>query len=132
MAEALAEGIGTNGVSVKVYKESITSSTLMMKEILDAKAVLIGSGCYNNDMASNISGLLAKLKTCHIKGKKALGFGSYGWFGKTVFNINEKLSEAGFTLFDEETLSINYTPSENDLNRYIEIGEHIANAIKKQ
>lgn len=132
MAEALAEGIGTNGVSVKVYKESITSSTLMMKEILDAKAVLIGSGCYNNDMASNISGLLAKLKTCHIKGKKALGFGSYGWFGKTVFNINEKLSEAGFTLFDEETLSINYTPSENDLNRYIEIGKHIANAIKEQ
>ena len=58
--------------------------------------------------------------------------GSYGWFGKTVFNINEKLSEAGFTLFDEETLSINYTPSENDLNRYIEIGKHIANAIKEQ
>lgn len=132
MAEALAEGIGASGVSVKVYKESITSSSLMMKEILDAKAVFIGSGCYNNDMASNISGLLSKLKTCHIKGKKALGFGSYGWYGKTVANINQALEEAGFTLLDEAALSINYTPSMDDLDHCIEVGKQIAEIIKAQ
>ena len=51
MAEALAEGIGRSGVEVKVFKNSETSTSLIMKEILDAKAVLAGSGNYNNCMA---------------------------------------------------------------------------------
>lgn len=131
MAEALAEGIGRNGVCVKVFKESLTSSAVIMKELIDAKAVLVGSGCYNNDMASNISGFLAKLKTCHIKGKKALGFGSYGWFRNTTADINNRLTDAGFTLLNNQVLAQNYTPSEADLDALMELGKQIAEEIKQ-
>lgn len=131
MAEALAEGIGRNGVCVKVFKESLTSSAVIMKELIDAKAILVGSGCYNNDVASNITGFLAKLKTCHVKNKKGLGFGSYGWYRNTTASINEKLTEAGLTLLNDQVLAQNYTPTEEDLNHLMELGKQIAEEIKK-
>lgn len=130
MAEAIAEGIGRNGVCVKVFKESQTSSSVIMKEMLDAKAILVGSGCYNNDMASNIAGFLAKLKTCHMKNKFGLGFGSYGWYPKTTADINQKLQEAGLTLLNDQVLSQNYTPTEEALDQLMDLGKQIAEQIK--
>lgn len=130
MAEALAEGIGRNGVCVKVFKESLTSSAVIMKELIDAKAILVGSGCYNNDMASNISGFLAKLKTCHVKNKYGLGFGSYGWYRNTTNDINQRLQDAGLTLLNDQLLAQNYTPSEADLDQLMELGKQIAKEIK--
>ncbi len=132
MAEALAEGIGQSGVSVKVFKESQTSGALIMSELLDAKALLVGSGCYNNEPASNISGFLSKLSTCHIKGKKALGFGSYGWFRNTTAQINERLSACGFELLSDQILAQNYTPSTDDLANLTKLGTEIANIIKSE
>lgn len=129
MAEALAEGMADQGMEVKVYLHSSTSSTIIMKEILDARVVLVGSGCYNNAMSPEISGFIDRLASCKIKGKKALGFGAYGWFGNTVKTINERLQQAGFTLaLDDEALSQCYTPSESDLERYYEAGRAIAKA----
>lgn len=130
MAEALAEGIGREGVCVKVFKESLTSSAVIMKEVIDAKAILVGSGCYNNDMASNIAGFLAKLKTCHLKGKCGLGFGSYGWYRNTTAEINKKLEDAGISLLSDTVLAQNYTPSEADLDALTELGKQIAQQIK--
>lgn len=131
MAEALAEGLGQAGVCVKVYKESITSSSIIFKELLDAKAIIVGSGCYNNDMASNIHGFLAKLKTCHVKGKYGLGFGSYGWYKNTCATINQSLEDAGLTLLDEAILSLNYTPSNDDLHQLTELGKQIAKKLQE-
>lgn len=130
MAEALAEGLGRNGICVKIFKHSNTSSAIIMNEILDAKAILVGSGCYNNDMASGIVGFLAKLKTCHVKGKVGLGFGSYGWYRNTTADINTKLVEAGIALLQDQVLAQNYTPSEQDLDALMELGKAFALQIK--
>ena len=61
MAEALAEGLGRNGICVKIFKCSLTSPAIIMKELLDAKAILVGSGNYNNAMAPSIAAFLEKL-----------------------------------------------------------------------
>lgn len=113
-------------MEVKVYQHSVTDSSIIMKEILDASVVLVGSGCYNNAMSPEIAGFIDKLASCKIKGKKALGFGAYGWFGNTVKTINERLQDAGFALASDAVLSQCYTPSEDDLDRYTEIGHAIA------
>lgn len=132
MAEAIAEGIGQSGVMVKVYKASQTNSAIIMKELLDAKAILVGSGCYNNDMASNIAGFLQRLATCHLKGKLGLGFSSYGWYRNTTAGINQKLEEAGITLIDEPAVLQNYTPAADDLDKLSALGERIAAIIKAE
>ena len=131
MAEALAEGLGRNGTCVKLFQYSHTSSSLIMKELLDAKAILVGSGCYNNAMNPAIAGFLEKLKSCKVKGKKGLGFGSYGWFNGVTKDINTRLTECGIPLLCEDILAQNYTPSEEDLNRYMELGAQLSKEIKK-
>lgn len=130
MAEALAEGIGCNGVCVKIFKCSMTSPAIILKELLDAKALLIGSGNYNNTMAPSIAAFLEKLKSCKVKHKKALGFGSYGWFNGITKEINTRLSEAGLPLLQEDIISQNYTPTEADLDALMELGATLAEEIK--
>ena len=130
MAEAFAEGLGSKGISVKVYKCSCTSPAIIMKEILDAKAILVGSGNYNNALAPSIAGFIEKLTSCKVKGKKALGFGSYGWANIVTKQLNERLVKAGMPLLLEEVVSQNYTPNEDDLNHFYELGQQIAEEIK--
>lgn len=131
MAEALAEGMGRNGVCVKIFKCSLTSPSIIMKELLDAKVILIGSGNYNNTMASSIAGFLERLSSCKIKGKKGLGFGSYGWFNGITKQINERMINAGIPMLNDDVLKQNYTPTQEDLNELVEVGKRIAEEIKQ-
>ncbi len=131
MAEALAEGLGQNGVKVKVYKYSETMSCIIMKELLDAKAIFVGSGCYNNTMSSEIAGFLDRLISCKVKGKVGLGFGSWGWFNQVPGRINDKLKEAGITLLQEgAAITQNYTPSDSDLSVIEAKAAEMAETIK--
>lgn len=130
MAEAIAEGMGRNGVCVKIFKCSMTSPAIIQKEILDAKAILVGSGNYNNAMAGSIAGFLEKLITCKVKGKKGLGFGSYGWANLITKEINARLEKAGITPLSEQVISQNYTPTETDLDALMELGKQLAEEIK--
>lgn len=54
MAEALAEGFGDSGLDVKVYKLSETRSSIVFRELMDAKIICVGSGTYNNDMSYSV------------------------------------------------------------------------------
>lgn len=130
MAEALAEGLGQGGVHVKVYKNSVTSSALIMKEILDAKAILVGSGNYNNTIAPGIASFLEKLTSCKVKGKKSLAFGSYGWGNVVTKALKERLEKAGLPSFHEDIISQCYTPTEEDLDALIQLGKDLAEEIK--
>lgn len=66
-----------------------------------------------------------------MKGKKGLGFGSYGWFNGVTKDINARLTDCGIPLLCEDILAQNYTPSEEDLNRYMELGAQLSKEIKK-
>lgn len=133
IAEALAEGLAQSGLEVKLYKKSITSSALILKDILDSKAVMIGSGCYNNFMSEEIAGFLEKLKSCKIEDKSALGFGAYGWYMNTAANIEIKLKEANFeVLEDTARLSKNFTPSCEAVNEIINFAYELGLKIKEQ
>lgn len=130
MAEALAEGLGRNGICVKIFKCSMTSPSIIMKELLDAKAIFVGSGNYNNAMAGSIAGFLEKLISCKVKGKKGIGFGSYGWANLITKEINARLEKAGIAMLSDQVISQNYTPSEADLDALMELGKQMAEEIK--
>ena len=130
MAEALAEGLGRNGICVKIFKCSLTSPAIIMKELLDAKAILVGSGNYNNAMAPSIAAFLEKLASCKVKNKKALGFGSYGWADVVTKQVNERPVRAGLPLLQDGVVSQNYTPTQEDLDALMELGKTLATEIK--
>ena len=90
----------------------------------------VGSGNYNNAMAGSIAGFLEKLISCKVKGKKGIGFGSYGWANLITKEINARLEKAGITMLSDQLISQNYTPSEADLDALMELGRQMAEEIK--
>lgn len=130
MALALAEGLGHNGIDVRVYQASTTSSALIMKELMDAKAILIGSGNYNNAMSPNIAAFIEKLTSMKPKNKKAYVFGSYGWANVVVKNMQDRLANAKFPLFETAPSTAQYTPDTNVLDTLYETGAALAEEIK--
>ena len=131
MAFALAEGMGMNGIDVKLYQASKSSSSLIMKELMDAKAIIIGSGNYNNAMSPEIAGFVEKLTSMKPKGKKAYVFGSYGWGNVVIKAIEERLEKGKLSLFDLPSSSIQYTPNAFHLDNIYETGVKLAEAIKQ-
>ncbi|MEG0313726.1 MAG: FprA family A-type flavoprotein [Erysipelotrichaceae bacterium] len=130
IAEAFGEGLGRNGICVKVYKVSETSNALIFKEILDAKAVFVGSGTYNNSVSPEIAGFLAHLSTLKITNKIGFAFGSYGWYNQACKNMSEQLATSGITLYGEGSLNVNYAPTEDDLDNIVELGASLSDVIK--
>ena len=112
------------------YQEFATFAAIIMKELLDAKAILVGSGTYNNAMAPSIAAFLEKLARCKVKNKKALGFGSYGWADVVTKQVNERLVRAGLPLLQDGVVSQNYTPTQEDLDALMELGKTLATEIK--
>ncbi|MEG0423159.1 MAG: flavodoxin domain-containing protein [Erysipelotrichaceae bacterium] len=129
MAEAIGEGLGEHGICVKLFKISETSPALIMKELLDSKAIFVGSGCYNNALSIEVIALLEKLAINKPKHKIGLGFGSYGWFKNSSNEINVRLQKAGITLIDE-AISQCCSLSSDDFDHLVELGSEYAEKIK--
>ncbi len=129
MAQALAEGIIDGGVEVKVYNLTRSDSSDIIKEVLDCKAIAIGSPTLNNGLFPSVAGFMCYMKGLKPKGKLGAAFGSYGWAGGAVKAIEKELADAGFDMIDP-SLSIKFVPDEGKLKRCYETGRTIANKIK--
>ena len=58
MARAIADGVTSQGVEVKLLKLRASRNSEAITEILDAKAVLVGSPTINNEIFPTLSGFL--------------------------------------------------------------------------
>ncbi len=72
---------------------------------------------------------VAKTDGLRFKGKKAAAFGSYGWSGEGVENINARLRKAGFELVNEGLKALG-NPDEPSLKACRDFGAAIALATK--
>ncbi|MCW4006794.1 MAG: FprA family A-type flavoprotein [Candidatus Bathyarchaeota archaeon] len=129
MARAIAEGAASENVDVKVLKLRAANTTEAMTEILDCKAVLVGSPTLNNGMFPTISAFLTYAAGLKPKNKLWGFFGSYGWGGGAVRAMTEMATKAGFQIHDTN-LQVKYIPKPDDLKQCRELGKQIAQKIK--
>jgi flavorubredoxin len=129
MARKIAEGIIDSGISVKLFDIARADRTEVIKEMLDAKGCLVGSSTHNNDMLTSIAGFLEFLKGLKPKNRLACAFGSFGWAGGAVKNIEDILQETGIEIA-QPGLGIQYVPDENELKRCYEFGKNFAQFIR--
>ncbi|MDW7658388.1 MAG: flavodoxin domain-containing protein, partial [Bacillota bacterium] len=103
MAESIARGIhqADPETTIKLYNAAKTDKNDIIKEIFKSKAILVGSATINNGLLYSISGICEMIRGLKFKNKKAAAFGSYGWSGEAVKQINNLLSSAGFTVVNE-------------------------------
>jgi anaerobic nitric oxide reductase flavorubredoxin len=129
MARAIAEGVASQSVDVKLLKLRAANRTEAMTEILDAKAVVVGSPTLNNGMFPTIGSFLTYATGLKPKGKLWGFFGSYGWGGGAVKNMTEMAQKAGFQV-NETSVEVKYIPESADLKKCFEFGQQIAAKIK--
>jgi anaerobic nitric oxide reductase flavorubredoxin len=129
MARAIAEGVISQGVEVKMLKLRSAGYSEAMTEILDSKAVLVGSPTLNNGMFPTVGYFMTYAVGLKPKDKLWAFFGSFGWGGGAVRAMTETAKKAGFNVH-EQALETKYVPDEEDYKKCFEFGKQIAAKIK--
>jgi flavorubredoxin len=130
LAHSLKKGIESADIPVTMRNLSTTHISDIISDVLDSKLILIGSPTLNNTMLPTMGGFLTYLKGLRPKNKTGFVFGSFGWGGQAVKEIEQILKDLQWEL-PETSININYVPTKKDLNKTKKIGEKIAKSIKK-
>ncbi|MFC2000072.1 FprA family A-type flavoprotein [Chloroflexota bacterium] len=128
MAHALAEGALSQGVEVKLYNLTKSDQSDIIKEVLDARAILLGSPTLNNGMFPTVAGFLCYLKGLKPKGRLGAAFGSHGWAGGAVKAVEQELGQAGIEVIDSG-LAFKFVPDKDELEKCVEFGREVARKV---
>lgn len=129
MARAIGEGITSQGVEAKLLKLRSTDNTDIVTEIVDAKAVVVGSPTLNNGMFPSMGGFLTYIGGLKPKSKTWYFFGSYGWGGGAVRGMIKMAKEFGFEA-TEPGMEFKWVPTSDELKKCFEFGQQIGQKIK--
>ncbi|NJD77453.1 MAG: FprA family A-type flavoprotein [Candidatus Methanoperedens sp.] len=128
MANEILRGVSDSGVEVSLFHLRRNEWSEIVKEVLESRAIIIGSPTLNNGMFPTVDGFLTYLTGLRPKNKLWATFGSYGWAGGAVRGMNEKLKSAGYE--PVESLEVIFRPDESDLVRCSALGRKIAMMVK--
>jgi len=131
MADAIAEGISDQQVEVRPMYLRKWHRSDIMTEVVDARAVVVGSPTLNNGLFPTVSDFLTYMKGLKPTGKLAAAFGSYGWSGEAVKLINKIFEEMKLEVI-EPGMKVQYVPEKDDLESAYEFGCRIGRRIKEQ
>jgi flavorubredoxin len=128
MAEAIAEGIHSQGVFVKPMKLREFHRSDIMTEVLESRAVVVGSPTLNNGLFPTLADFLTYMKGLRPKNKLGAAFGSYGWSGEAVGLLQKHLEEMQFEII-EPGMKFQYVPDSKGLEACREMGRKIGRAV---
>lgn len=115
LAQRIADGVRDSGdIDVKLYDMVYADKAAVMKEIRWADGLLFGSPTINGDALPPIWDLVMNMSPIVHGRKLAAAFGSYGWSGEGVPNIEGRLKSLRMKLF-APGLKVNFKPSEEEL-----------------
>jgi flavorubredoxin len=130
MADAVACGLNDEGISVRPMFLRKFHRSDVMTEVLDAKAVVVGSPTLNNGMFPTVSDLLTYMKGLKPLNKIGAAFGSYGWSGEATKQITRELEAMKFDIV--EPVKHQYIPDGQDLEASYQLGRTIGRAVNEQ
>ena len=128
MAEAIAGSMAEAGVTVLPIHIRSSHRSDIMTEILDAKAVVMGSPTLNNGLFPTVSDVLTYMKGLRPKNRIGAAFGSYGWSGEAVKLIQGEMEAMGMKMIDPG-LRIQYVPDKDAIRACRDFGQQIARAM---
>ncbi|MCX5707163.1 MAG: flavodoxin domain-containing protein [Candidatus Omnitrophica bacterium] len=128
MARKIVEGINSTGLSVKLFDITTSDRTEVIKEMLEAKGFIFGCSTHNNGMLPTMAGFLDFVKGLKPKNRIAASFGSYGWAGGAIKQIEDIIQETGIQAF-ASNISVQYMPDQSELQRCVDFGREFARRI---
>jgi flavorubredoxin len=128
MTMAIADGVAQEGVDCAVLRLSISPRSEAAHQILESRAFLVGSPTLNNGLFPTVGAFLTYIKGLRPKNRIAGAYGSYGWAGGAVKQVDAELREMGLDMTDP--LEVKYAPSDTELEACVELGRQVARKVK--
>lgn len=114
-AFAIQSVMEDKGYSVSLYNVQLTHISDIMTDLITADYICVGSPTLNNNMLPTVAGFLTYLKGLAPKNRKALAFGSFGWGGQSIGQIEKILEESGFEV--KSAIKSKYIPHKEEIDR---------------
>ncbi len=131
IAHALMTGIEEEHIPVTLRNLKTTHISDIITDVLQSKMVLIGSPTLNSGMLPTVGAFLTYLKGLRPQNRIGFVFGSYGWGGQAVGEIEKTLNALSWQL-PEKSVNINYIPDGSELSEVTNVGKKIATYMKKE
>ena len=128
MAHALAEGLISGGMDVKMYYLHEDERSEIVKDILTSKGICMGIPTIHDAPYPSIGDIIYYLKGLRFDrtGRKrgAVTFGSMGGKGGAVKLIADELTAAGFEVYEQ--MECFFVPDEAELEKCFDLGRRFA------
>lgn len=113
MAEAIQKAFRAKGIETELLDLKENHISDVMTKLMEVKYVCVGSPTLNNNIMPTVAAFLTYLKGLAPKNRTGLAFGSYGWGGQSITQIDETLKGCGFNTM--EPIKTKYVPDEETL-----------------
>ncbi|MBU8922828.1 MAG: FprA family A-type flavoprotein [Bacteroidales bacterium] len=114
IALALQDGLEKAGVPVTRRNLKTTHISDIFTDLLTSKFILIGSPTLNNGMLPTVGAFLTYLKGLRPRDRVGMAFGSFGWGGQAVGQVEDVMKDLKWELPGEK-IRINYIPDVDEL-----------------
>jgi flavorubredoxin len=130
MADAIAAGLHAEGIAVRPMYLRKWHRSDVLTEVLDAKAVVVGSPTLNNGLFPTVSDFLTYMKGLKPQNKIGAAFGSHGWSGEATRLITKELETMQFEVV--EPVRRQYVPDRQGLEESYAYGRTLGRQICAQ
>lgn len=128
MAMAIYRGLTKEGIPAKIYRLSNSDKSDIVKELLEARGLLLGSPTLNNGLFPTVAEFSTYIKGLRPKGRIAAVFGSYGWGAGATKTLAADLQAAGMEVVED--LQVKFIPIGEKLDKCEMLGREVALKIK--
>ena len=130
MMDAVAQGLSESGVTVDLFDVARTHGSYILPSLWSKRGVVLGAPTYENRLFPPAAHLLDLAERKAIKDKKLAYFGSYGWAGGALRELDKRLESLKWELGD----SFNFVggPTFEDFKKGEEFGKVFCELIKNK
>ena len=122
MARAISEALARAGIKVKLLSMNETHRSEVVYEVLDAGALIVGSPTLNNNILPQMADVMTYLKGLKPANLIGAAFGSYGWSGESVKDLEGWLKEMKVEIA-ADAVSVKNVPDSRCFGKMFRIGE---------
>ena len=130
MAHSLREGLEAAGLPVTLRNLKTNHISDIMTDLLGSRLILLGSPVLNNGPLPTMGAFLTYLKGLRPRKRIGFAFGSYGWGGQAVGEMEKVMEELGWQV-PLPGVTLQWVPDERELAGMREGGNKLAEILGK-
>ncbi|RLE03117.1 MAG: FprA family A-type flavoprotein [Candidatus Aminicenantes bacterium] len=131
IARSLQSGLEEEGIPVVVRHLKTSHVSDIIPDVLESRLVLLGSPTLNNSYLPTMGAWLTYLKGLRPQQRVGLAFGSFGWSGQAVSEMEAVMKALGWEL-PLAGINLKYIPDEEELVQVKEKARELARYLKNK